>query len=135
MTRILSLASLVLALGIAQGCSDSYHYRTRHDGESFYAVMHEDVSNGETIARVRQLLGPGQEVVDQEVIDKLLNHMTSVAAKHPAAYPDGVQDGDVHIPTLAEIPSRSSTDAGYVPPDRFGFLDNGTRAGSPSAYP
>ena len=100
MSRLTALTCLVLALAFVLGCSHARHYRIRHDAESFYAVLHSNVANGDTMARVQQLLGPGQTVDATEkvtVLRKMRVIERAVVGKHPDAYADGVHDDDTFL--------------------------------------
>ena len=99
MTRSNHVSSVILILSVFQGCSDAEHYRIRHDADSLYAVLHADISSGDSLEEVQQLLGAGQAVEGAEKL-RTFNAIRHFAESNPAGYPDGVEDGD----TLAKYP-------------------------------
>ena len=56
MSRLTALTCLVLALAFVLGCSHARHYRIRHDAESFYAVLHSNVANGDRFISTTNLI-------------------------------------------------------------------------------
>ena len=81
------VAGLVMA---GSGCSSAAHFRAHRDGPSLYAVMHDSVREGDSLAKVERLLGRGLEDGQKEA----LKVSKGFAAKDPAKWPDGVNDDD-----------------------------------------
>ena len=67
-------------------------YRSNPNGKDLYAVLNKMVQNGDTIEKVRGLLGPGEPGDEQ-----LVETTERFAAKHPGSYPQGVQRTDTLI--------------------------------------
>jgi len=96
MNRACTLVGFAIVLVSVYGCSSAKHYRANHDAKSLYATLHSDISNGDPIGKVQELLGPGQNV-DTKDRHKLVNHIRACVAKYPESYPQGLQDGDTFV--------------------------------------
>ena len=84
---------LAVLLVAGSGCSSAAHYRSHKDGKSLYAVMHDSVRPGDSVEKVQELLGAGQNDEGRKCIEATKR----IAAKNPSACPDGVRDDDVMI--------------------------------------
>ena len=93
MGRLALVLCAVAAVIGTQSCSNIESYRNRHAGESLYKALYDNVSNGESLANVQALLGPGQhlEATDRE---KALKAVHAFAERYPTGYPDGALDTD-----------------------------------------
>ena len=93
MRHLASFACFALVLALGQGCSThAQRYRATRDGESLYKVLYNEISAGDTIARVQELLGPAREADGSE--QEILATMMTIAANFPDTYADGIKSDD-----------------------------------------
>ena len=86
----------VFLLALASGCSPAKHYRKYHDVKSLCAVLSRQVKSGDSIERVKDLLGPGA-VLSGESRDRAANHYAQLTRQRPQVFPDGVVGDDVFV--------------------------------------
>ncbi len=85
---------ILMAALLLNGCaSTSEHYRIHGDGPSLFAVMHQEIRNGQSLSQVRSRLGEGLDI-DQA---KLREIHERILAKRPSMLPDGVEDKDLFV--------------------------------------
>jgi hypothetical protein len=78
-----------LMLGCA-ALTPSQHYREYKDGAAIYAVMREEVRNGDSLDKIWELLGTN-------VYDSVTHRKGTQAAAlaTPAEFPDGIRETDM----------------------------------------
>ena len=94
MKRSTAIVSSCLIFALAQGCSPARHYHEHHSGEALFRVLRKQVSKGDSVERVQELLGLQVQAVKNE---RMVNAVRKLAAKFPKHYPDGAKDNDLFL--------------------------------------
>src|SRR5438128_947362 len=82
----------VTVLAFLVGCTTADKYRSSGRSEDLRGALNQEVTDGASIGRVQQLLGPGWEVRDDE--QRRLVLVTRQIASRTNTYPAGTQDDD-----------------------------------------
>ena len=78
-------------------------YRRNHDAASLRAILSRRARNGDTIARIQDLLGPAKQYTDAGFKSALTAH----AHRNPSSFPDGVAEIDAFY-EFAEGPNMAT---------------------------
>ena len=93
---VLGIASLVTVGAFAAWdnlvfhFSPAAHFRKHGDSDSLWAVLKNDIRNGDPITKVEKLLGPGKRNENP----KYRAACIQMAATNPDTHPDGFDEGD-----------------------------------------
>ena len=82
------------AMVVLCGCSTARHYQSHGDAKSLFATLHRQIKPGDSIERVRELLGPGTLSSDPS---KSVARAQRMAQRFPEEYPAGVRVDDVFL--------------------------------------
>jgi hypothetical protein len=99
---LIRLCSIFIGLVLLGGCDAATHYGEHKDEKSLYKVLYRQLKRGDSIDKVRKLLGPGDTVSKQE-LDFKREFRAKLFARSPSSYPDGIQEGDLLLVYPAQI--------------------------------
>jgi hypothetical protein len=92
--RQFSLLALLVGVGIVGVVLAGWRIHHQRQGKHRHHILlenlHESIRNGDSIEKVRSLLGPGELVQDASLPIRTIE-------AHPDHYPDGVEPGDVFL--------------------------------------
>lgn len=90
------LVSGIVLLVLLCGCSPAAHYRKHHDVESLFAVLSQQVTNGDSIEHIRELLGPSSPLSGSDK-DRAANNFAQLTQQRPQVFTEGVAGDDAFL--------------------------------------
>ena len=93
MNNLRTALIIILAAFLLTACSDTSTYSRRQDGHSLYAVLYNQVSNGDSKEDIKTLIGSGSPL-PQQTIERMMPQMKTLASKSPDQFPDGIRESD-----------------------------------------